>query len=254
MNMRLPFAIFTAGHGLDWTYPNVDISLGELEDCRAAFGRLPDFDSGEVGFEGIAVRGNRVFVVRCFRAAKWDFLGRDSVYLAATWLPLAMFGGVDVEALFALPKFREPMRNPPSRFELEVADGMDGTVVVISGVELRDGVVLRRELGESAFVKVDESTSESTAEIESSILPPPHFETGKVMVKRRNWKVAAGWALTGTLLGAALVLFAYDVLHRFGGYGNDGSGADVERRDAEGTAARTNGVAGGTVSAESTSR
>ena len=84
--MTLPLAIYTAKHGLAWQYDETAIPYAELDVCRTILGPIPDFEAGEVGYEGVAAVGSHVFVLRCFKAAKWDFLGRDSLYLAVTWV------------------------------------------------------------------------------------------------------------------------------------------------------------------------
>lgn len=111
-----PLAVWTANHGLDWTFPRGEIDFATLERCRKAFGPLPDFDSGDPGFEGVWITADRVFAVRCQSVRGWDFRGRDATYLAVTWLPRAEAVRTNFEALFAVRELREPLRQVPPFF------------------------------------------------------------------------------------------------------------------------------------------
>ena len=246
IKMTFPLAIYTAEHGLDWHCPSQGLPLSELDQCRTVFGRLPDFDTGNVGFEGIAVCGGWVFVVRCFKAEKWDFQGRDSLYLVVTWMPMEAFGDVDVDELLALSYFREPMRNPPPQFEFDVAGDGEGTV---PPSEIKDGLVLRRNIGESRFIRVDvkpgptEPTPSPPAANAPQPEPPPPSGC--------KWKSVLWWVLVGVFLAIVLAAFAYDVLNRRGAQKDDGSGKTVEGTGLpERTGGGTNGVSGRTVPPE----
>ena len=111
-----PLAVWTANHGLDWTFPRGEIDFATLERCRKAFGPLPDFDSGDPGFEGVWITAERVFAVRCQSVRGWDFRGRDATYLAVTWLPRAEAVRTNFEALFDVRELREPLRQVPPFF------------------------------------------------------------------------------------------------------------------------------------------
>ena len=111
--MTLPLAIYTADHGLAWTYPKQEINFAALDACRTALAPLPDFDMGEAGYEGVWVTAERVFVMVCQSAPKWDFRGRDATYLAVTWMTREEAKGVDFEVLLSHPALRTPTKNPP---------------------------------------------------------------------------------------------------------------------------------------------
>ena len=255
--MSLPLAIYTATHGLGWNWQQSDISLSELESCRAAFGRLPDFDSGDIGFEGVAVLGERVFVVRCFRAVKWDFLGRDAIYLATTWLPLKLLGGVDLEALFALRQFREPMRNPPSRFELEIAESRVGTTVEVANIKLRDGVVLRRDIGEMMFTPIP--GMDSSVEIEPLPIAPPSLmptkDNSHLAVKRSRLTTLMWlFLIVVTVLALSCYVLLKETWSGKEGVTYDGSGKTVERSAVSESNERPNNVSSRTISDEESIR
>ena len=93
-----PLAIYTASHGLSWTYLRSAIDYAALDRCRKLLGPLPDFDAGEAGYEGVVADGPNVFAIRCFRAPKWDFMGRDALYLAVSWVARVRAVSVDFAA------------------------------------------------------------------------------------------------------------------------------------------------------------
>lgn len=115
--MNCCLAVYTAEHGLAWKAK--DISLAELDVCRTLLAPLPDFDSGDVGYEGVAALGERVFVIRCFKVEKWDFRGRDAVYLVVAWMPRSLAGFVDFEAILRSPQMTVPTHDEPQAFEVE---------------------------------------------------------------------------------------------------------------------------------------
>lgn len=115
-----PLAVWTATHGLDWTFPRGEIDFATLERCRKAFGPMPDFDSGDPGFEGVWITADRVFAVRCQSMRRWDFRGRDATYLAVTWMSRAEAARTNFEALFAVRELREPMRQVPPFFSASI--------------------------------------------------------------------------------------------------------------------------------------
>jgi len=114
-----PLAIYTADHGLAWTYPRSEISFAEIDACRKAFGPLPDFDAGAKGYAAVWASGQRVFVMRCQSVAAWDFRGRSATYLAVTWFPRAEAATIDFEKLIASPSLSTPTKNPPSFFSCD---------------------------------------------------------------------------------------------------------------------------------------
>ncbi len=114
-----PLAIYTADHGLAWTYPESEISYSALDACRKAFGQLPDFNSGVPGIEGVWATEQYVFVLRCQSVKAWDFRGRDATYLAVTWVKRDACYAIDIEQLLASDALSVPTKNPPKFFNLE---------------------------------------------------------------------------------------------------------------------------------------
>lgn len=117
--MTLPLAIYTADHGLAWTYPKQEIGFAALDACRTALAPLPDFDLGEVGYEGVWVTGERVFVIVCQSVANWDFRGRNATYLAVTWLSREEAKQVDFDALIRSEALQIPTKTPSSFFQFQ---------------------------------------------------------------------------------------------------------------------------------------
>ena len=161
--MTLPLAIYTADHGLSWTYPKQEIGFAELDACRTALGPLPDFDLGEPGYEGVWVTAERVFVIVCQSAPKWDFRGRDATYLAVTWMSRQEADGVDFDALLATPALRQPTKNPPAFIQVQpyhgtilasvgglpstLADGFASVNAIVKGLATNQTAKLKRALG-----------------------------------------------------------------------------------------------------------
>lgn len=160
-----PLAVWTANHGLDWTFPRGEIDFATLERCRKAFGPMPDFDSGDPGFEGVWITADRVFAVRCQSVKGWDFRGRDATYLAVTWLPRAEAVRTNFEALFAVRELREPLRQVPPFFNAslgspEPVSGPAGSAAhlvdfrgvgpMVEALLPGETAMLRRPLGERA--------------------------------------------------------------------------------------------------------
>lgn len=116
-----PLAVYTAEHGLNWNYPQGEIDFAALDACRKAFGRLPDFDAGEEGFEGVWCTPERVFVLRCQSVKGWDFRGRDATYLAVTWVPREQAATTDFEVLLRVPELCEPTHTPSPFFKATAA-------------------------------------------------------------------------------------------------------------------------------------
>ena len=76
---------------------------------------------GEAGYEGVAADGPNVFAIRCFRAPKWDFMGRDAIYLAVSWVARARAVSVDFERLLRAPELNVPTHTPPLIFHCDAA-------------------------------------------------------------------------------------------------------------------------------------
>lgn len=162
MTTLFPLAVYTADHGLAWNYPKSEISYTDVDQCRTAFGRLPDFDAGDPGFEGVLVTKDRVFAVRCWNVAHRDFRGRNATYLAATWVSRDEAKQIDFEALLAAPELTKPLVDFPaffkafatSRFQLSSQDHprmlSDFCSVggVLSGMASDETAVFKRMIGE----------------------------------------------------------------------------------------------------------
>lgn len=158
-----PLAIYTAEHGLAWTYPREAIPFAELEACRKAFGPSPDFDAGDPGYEGVLATRTRVFALRCQSVPAWDFRGRAATYLAVTWVSREAAGRIDFEALLAAPALRLPTHTPPPDFDLTaerppvpaqslretlLPDGFSRVGALIAGLAPQGTALFRRTLGE----------------------------------------------------------------------------------------------------------
>ena len=135
-----PLAIYTADHGLSWNFPKEEISFQEIDACRKAFGQLPDFDSGAIGFDGVWAKGNRVFIMRCQSVAAWDFRGRNATYLAVTWIPRRDADKIDFDKLLNTEAMSIPSKTPPLFFNADV-EIVSNSLVATPGPYLTDGFV-----------------------------------------------------------------------------------------------------------------
>lgn len=171
-----PLAVYTADHGLAWSYPEAEIDFVSLDSCRKAFGSLPDFDAGGKGFDGVWANGDRVFVMKCQSVAAWDFRGRDATYLTVTWIPRSEAAEVDFDRLLHAEPMCVPSKNPPPFFEIDAArrtaarptyaesvlyDGLARAGDVIATQPVVKRVAIKRLEGETQAICVISQTTAS---------------------------------------------------------------------------------------------
>jgi hypothetical protein len=169
--MTFPLAIYTADHGLAWTYPKQEIGFAELDACRTALAPLPNFDMGEVGYEGVWVTAERVFVMVCQSAPKWDFRGRDATYLAVTWMSRDEAKGIDFEALLSHPALRTPTKNPPSFIDIHQTPmgtrSIQGLPTVLPSFQSVGALISALSMNQTAKVKRNLNASNVTCRYET---------------------------------------------------------------------------------------
>ncbi len=169
--MTLPLAIYTADHGLAWTYPKQEIGFAELDACRTALAPLPDFDMGEMGYEGVWVTAECVFVMVCQSAPKWDFRGRDATYLAVTWMTREGAKDVDFEVLLSHPALRTPTKNPPPFIDIhQMPMGscpIQGLPTVLPGFQSVAALISALSMNQTAKIKRSLNTSTITCRYET---------------------------------------------------------------------------------------
>ena len=174
-----PLAVYTANHGLSWSFPTNEISFQDIDACRKAFGQLPDFDSGAKGFDGVWAKGNRVFVMRCQSVPAWDFRNRDATYLAVTWIPREDAIKVDFEKLLNSEAMSTPTKTPPLFFNADainsfpesavspepyLADGFARAGAIIAGMKGEPTVAIKRIAGsKQASLTLVGATAESSS-------------------------------------------------------------------------------------------
>lgn len=219
-----PLAVYTAEHGLNWNYPQGEIDFAALDACRKAFGRLPDFDAGEEGFEGVWCTPERVFVLRCQSVKGWDFRGRDATYLAVTWVPREQAATTDFEVLLRVPELCEPTHTPSPFFKATAACPPAGAIpaspilpdfrrvgAVLAGLPPNASATFRRGLrGGPVEVRVRQpAETPHAAPPETSANPaapaPVHAPTTSSADWRPTWLTLAAcvtvWVITLALLG-----------------------------------------------------
>lgn len=227
--MNLNLAIYTADHGLGWKYNPACIGFAELDACRTAFGSLPDFDAGEPGFDGVIVGATRVFVIRCSCAPKWDFLGRDAVYLAVAWFPRSAFPRIDVQRLLACDELCVPQKEPVLAFEFEESPDVSCPVPDAEGCyrRRRGDVVFER------YEKVAPVGAPSPAAPESAdAIAVPRDPGARPRATGPLW----GSALLALVLLAGLVLWDYWLKRK---EVSDDTGGEVSQSPSERTATVT---------------
>lgn len=234
--MRVAFFVYTADHGLDWQGPFDEVPYGEIDQCRTLWGQMPDFSVGEEGFEGVARIGRRVFIARCLRAEKWDFRGRDAVYLAVACLDAEVCAGADVERVLAARELRTPSHEPPTHLDVDCGG---------SRLEITDGACWRRPIGGVTWevlrprhgVELDgrsETEPQNTDRI-SAVLPEEAERTpdaGCIYCRR-----AVVLGLAALLVALIFAIFIYDFVTKRKEPISDRSGEVSERRGTVGTRA-----------------
>ena len=169
--MVFPLATFTAESGLAWFYDKSAIAFGELDRCRRLLGALPDFDSGDKGYEGVGAVGRRIYLMRCTRADAWDFKGRDAVYLTVTWLDRDKAAGYDLDAILSSDGMCAQSHDYKYCFELDGGGVAHGDGGIASGVDLsragEEDVFIRRDFGESKpTVRIERKGADKMTEAE----------------------------------------------------------------------------------------
>ena len=177
-------ATYTAENGLEWFYDKSAITFAELDKCRRLLGPLPNFDSGDRGYEGVAAVGRRIYLIRCARAKMWDFKGRDAVYLTVTWLDRDKVGDFDLDAILASDGMCTQSHDHKHSFELAVAD-THGDGGIAAGVDLsragEENVFIRRDIGEpKPTIRIEKKGESKVTEAEK------FFEHGDKAVQDAN--------------------------------------------------------------------
>ena len=216
--MTIFLATYTAEKGLSWFYDKSSIDFSELDKCRRLLGPLPDFDSGEKGYEGIAAVDGRVFLIRCTNAKAWDFRGRDATYITVTWLDRDKIAEVNLDAILSSDgmcrqshdyKYSFDVPMPDMRTEGGIAHGVD-----LSRIEEED-VFIRRDFGEAnATVKIVKKGDPEMTEAEKyfenggNVAPVERDAAPQPVDTRAAQKVeySVGARVLGVILFIALIL------------------------------------------------
>ena len=218
-----PLAIYTADHGLAWNYPRDEISFQDIDSCRKAFGPLPDFDSGAMGFEGIWANGNRVYIMRCQSVSAWDFRGRNATYLSVTWIPRTEAAATDFEKILATEAMSVPTKNPPPFFEADasvksipaippepfLSDGFARAGAIIAGTSVASVVSIKRARGctqASCSVSNDRGTTACRV-VDVAAASTPLYSHPNATSKIAS--VVAVISVLWFLTAAATVIFAF---------------------------------------------
>ena len=217
--MKLPLAIYSAEQGLSWKYDSALISYEELDACRTALRPLPNFNIGESEYEGVVAKRDRIFLIRCFKALKWDFRGRDATYLAVTWFERSRVMEVNFAHVFLSPEFTEPSHNPQYVFEINddtySSSAFSDAVNCIAESNADEEFRFIRNLPDGEVVQIEVARHEicnksRRLELCSQEIDLPVSNVNKLNARLQSLLVAVS-ILTGLLVAC---LVAYDYFKR----------------------------------------
>ncbi len=136
-SLVLPFAVYTAWRGYDWSLLPEDVSRAELDQLYRDIGtRRPDFMGAGDSFEGVYCKNGLLAAFRMQSVPKWDSVGRDADYCAFAFMGLDVVRAIDFDALLGMDEFVRPVRSP--RNGLEYAGPASATCSVEEAMDLHD--------------------------------------------------------------------------------------------------------------------
>jgi hypothetical protein len=168
--MILHISTYTAETGLAWFYDKSAIGFAELDRCRNLLGRLPDFDSGDSGYEGAAAVGGLVYVLRCVSAPKWDFRGRDATFLRVAWLDRKVADRVDFGRILVSDEFCRLSHDYPHEIQVECEKKPSPPIEATSGVRRIDFAEVGRMFGDfsqNVLIRHDFGSEVSTVTVKT---------------------------------------------------------------------------------------
>ncbi len=116
--MILPINVYSALNGMQWLTA-LHSTLPNREQVRRTLGALPDFNMGGSGYCGVFVEEGMCYIYACFRATKFDSVGRDAVYFVFTYLPQVLAKQLDIDAVLHSAVFTLPRKIWPEPAEEE---------------------------------------------------------------------------------------------------------------------------------------
>lgn len=145
-SLVLPFAVYTAWRGYDWSSVPEDVTRAELDRLYRDIGqRRPDFMGAGDSFEGVYCRDGLLAAFRMQSVPKWDSVGRDADWCAFAFMGLDVVRAIDFDTLLAQDAFVRPVRAPHDA--VEYRGPVSAPYSVAEALDLRD----RREAGRVDF-------------------------------------------------------------------------------------------------------
>lgn len=145
-SLVLPFAVYTAWRGYDWSSVPEDVTREELDRLYRDIGaRRPDFMGDGDSFGGVYCKDGLLAAFRMQCVPKWDSVGRDADYCAFAFMGLDVVRDIDFDALLAMDEFVRPVRAP--RNGVDYRGPASASFPVGEAMDLRD----RREAAQVDF-------------------------------------------------------------------------------------------------------
>jgi len=133
----IPFSVYTAWQGYDWSSVPEDIPREEMDALYRAIGELrPDFMGPGDSFEGVYYKNGLLAAFRMQSIPQWDSVGRDADYCAFAFMGYDVVREFDFDALLSLPEFITPTHSP--RNGVEYAGPRSAPYSIPAAVELHD--------------------------------------------------------------------------------------------------------------------
>ncbi len=116
--MKLPVNVYSALNGMQWLTAE-HLSLSNRGAVRQKLGPLVDFNMEEHGYRGVFVEDGVCYIYACFKALKFDSVGRDASYFVFTHLPQADVYQLDIDAVLKSAVFTLPRKVWPESAEVD---------------------------------------------------------------------------------------------------------------------------------------
>lgn len=116
--MKIPFSVFTARHGYEWSNIPTGMTEAQLTGYREIISSTrPEYMKDGERFDGVLYDGNVIVVFTALRVPEWDLVKRTAHYYAVAFIPRKDCHLVNIDHLLNDDLFGKPTREPPSEIE-----------------------------------------------------------------------------------------------------------------------------------------
>ena len=116
--MKIPFSVFTARHGYEWSNIPTGMTEAQLTGYREIISSTrPEYMKDGERFDGVLYDGNVIVVFTALRVPEWDLVKRTAHYYAVAFIPRNDCHLVNIDHLLNDDLFGKPTREPPSEIE-----------------------------------------------------------------------------------------------------------------------------------------